>query len=148
MLRMFNDCIAVLCGYIAVLLFTRKNWRVGCLVYSLGVSVKMNMLLYAPGVLLALLLGTGYTETFICLSICAAVQVVLGLPFLTTYPVQYLMKAFELNRVFTYKWTVNFKFLPEEVFVSKPLSLLLLALTVLGIVAFAAKWVQEVSMSR
>jgi alpha-1,3-mannosyltransferase len=48
--------------------------------------------------------------------------------------------------VFTYKWTVNFKFLPEEVFVSKPLSLLLLGLTVLGIVAFAAKWIQEVSI--
>jgi alpha-1,3-mannosyltransferase len=148
MLRMFNDCIAVLCGYIAVLLFTKKSWRVGCLIYSLGVSVKMNMLLYAPGVLLVLLLGTGYIETFICLSICAAVQVLLGLPFLTTYPVQYLMKAFELSRVFTYKWTVNFKFLPEEVFVSKPLSLLLLALTVLGIVTFAAKWIREVRMCR
>lgn len=132
MLRMFNDCIAVLCGYVAILLFTKKHWRVGCFVYSVGVSVKMNMLLYAPGVLLVLLMGTGYLETFVCLSICAVVQVVLGWPFLSTYPVQYLQKAFELSRVFTYKWTVNFKFLSEEVFVGKPLSLLLLALTIIG----------------
>lgn len=132
MLRMFNDCIAVLCGYIAILLFTKRHWRWGCFIYSIGVSVKMNMLLYAPGVLLVLLMGTGYIETIVCLSICAGAQVLLGLPFLTTYPVQYLMKAFELNRVFTYKWTVNYKFLPEEVFVAKPLSLLLLGLTVLG----------------
>ena len=145
MLRMFNDCIAVLCGYIALLLFTKKNWRVGCLIYSLGVSVKMNMLLYAPGVLLVLLMGTGLTETIICLGICAGVQIMLGLPFFTTYPVQYLQKAFELSRVFTYKWTVNFKFLPEEVFVGKPLSIALLALTVLAIVIFAMKWFREVS---
>jgi len=134
MLRMFNDCIAVLCGYFAILLFTRKNWRTGCFFYSVGVSVKMNMLLYAPGVLLVLLMGTGYVETIVCLSICAGVQLVLGYPFLSTYPKQYLMKSFELNRVFTYKWTVNFKFFPEEVFVAKPLSILLLVLTVIGMI--------------
>ena len=133
MLRMFNDCIAVLCGYLAVLLFTKKNWRIGCAVYSLGVSVKMNMLLYAPGVLLILLLGTsGLVETIFCLAICAAVQLILGYPFLSTYPVQYLTKAFELSRVFMYKWTVNFKFLSEEIFVSKSLSSALLMCTILG----------------
>lgn len=132
MLRMFNDCIAVLCGYLAILLFTKKHWRVGCLVYSFGVSIKMNMLLYAPGVLLVLLMGTGILETIVCLSICAGLQLALGWPFLSTYPIQYLAKSFELNRVFTYKWTVNFKFLPEHVFTGKPLSIILLALTVLG----------------
>ena len=145
MLRMFNDCIAVFCGYLAILLFTKNNWRVGCLIYSIGVSIKMNMLLYAPGVLLVLLMGTGFIETILCLSICAIVQIVLGLPFLSTYPVQYVQKAFELSRVFTYKWTVNFKFLPEEVFTSKPLSILLLTLTAVCFILFAVKWVTEVS---
>jgi alpha-1,3-mannosyltransferase len=143
-LRMFNDCVAVLFGYIGFLLFINKRWRAGSLWYSLAVSVKMNMLLYAPGVLLVLLMGTGIQETVVCLSTCALTQVVLGLPFLTTYPVQYLTKAFELSRVFTYKWTVNLKFFPEEVFVSKPLSLLLLGLTVVTLVAFALKWIREV----
>ena len=43
------------------------------------------------------------------LSICASVQLVLALPFLTTYPVEYLKGAFDLGRVFMFKWTVNFK---------------------------------------
>ena len=33
----------------------------------------------------------------------------LALPFLTTYPVEYLKGAFDLGRVFMFKWTVNFK---------------------------------------
>ena len=48
-LRLFNDCIAVLFGYIAIVLFTRTRYRIGCLSYSFAVSIKMNMFLYAPG---------------------------------------------------------------------------------------------------
>jgi alpha-1,3-mannosyltransferase len=98
-----------------------------------AVSVKMNMLLYAPGVLLVLLIATGLQETFICLSICAAVQLVLGYPFLSTFPVEYLTRSFDVKRVFMYKWTVNLKFLPEDIFIGKQLSVLLLILTLTGI---------------
>lgn len=96
------------------------------------VSVKMNMLLYAPGVLLVLLIGIGLKETVICLSVCAALQVVLGYPFLIDFPIEYLTRSFDVKRVFMYKWTVNFKFLSEEIFVGKSLSILLLVLTVAG----------------
>ena len=142
-LRMFNDCVAVVCGYLAVLLFCRRRWRWGCLVYSFGVGIKMNMLLYAPGVLLVLLVGCGVLETIVCLSICAGLQLALGWPFLTTFPVQYLTRSFDLGRVFMYKWTVNFKFLPEDMFLSKSLSIVLL-LSTLGVWAlFAHKWITE-----
>jgi alpha-1,3-mannosyltransferase len=90
------------------------------------------MLLYAPGVLLILLLGSGWLETILCLSICAAVQVVLAYPFLSTYPLEYLQRSFDLGRVFMHKWTVNYKFIPEDIFVSKTFSLILLGLTVVG----------------
>lgn len=140
MLRLFNDCIAAAMGYGAILSFVMGKWQIGCFIYSIGVSVKMNMLLYAPGILLLLLTYLGYFETFICLSICAIVQLVLGFPFLSTYPVEYLSKAFELSRVFMYKWTVNFKFLPEDVFLSKTLSIALLLCTIAGYVLFAWKW--------
>ena len=143
MLRMFNDCIAAMCGYIAVLLFMRSNNRVASFIYSVGVGIKMNMLLYAPGVLLVLLMSGGFQETFVCLSICAIVQLVLAYPFITTFPLEYLSKSFELNRTFDYKWTVNFKFLSEELFVGKSLSLLLLVLTVITVVMFAYKWITE-----
>jgi alpha-1,3-mannosyltransferase len=145
MLRMFNDCIAVFLGYVAMTLFLKHRFRLGCLMYSLAVSVKMNMLLQAPGVLLVLLLATGLQETFVCLSICAVVQLVLGLPFLTTFPLEYLQRAFDLGRVFMHKWTVNFKFLDEEIFISKWLSIALLLLTVAAFAAFGFKWIVEVS---
>lgn len=144
MLRCFNDCIAILFGYLAILHFAKHKWYIACVFYSLAVSIKMNMLLYAPGILLVLLLGTsGVQQTAICLSICAGIQLLLGLPFLTTYPIEYLSRAFDLNRTFEYQWTVNFRFLPEDIFVSKRLSLFLLFLTALAYTAFAYKWIQE-----
>eukprot|EP00981_Chlorochromonas_danica_P009727 scaffold2801_cov161-Ochromonas_danica.AAC.7 len=145
MLRMFNDCIAVLLGHIAMYLFCKYHWRVGCATYSLAVSVKMNLLLYAPGLLFLLLLANGVRETILCLSICAGVQLILGAPFLLTYPISYISKAFEFGRVFTYIWTVNFKFLPEEFFVSKYLSAFLLLLTIMGYLIFARKWLVQVA---
>lgn len=51
----------------------------------------------------------------------------------------YLSKAFELSRVFTYKWTVNWKFLPEELFVSRELALLLLGCHLFFMVLFLDK---------
>ncbi len=129
---MFNDCIALFFGYIAIYLFIKRKWRFGCLFYSFSVGIKMNMLLQAPGILLVLILGTGLSEAIICLSICASVQLVLGYPFLTTYPIEYLKRSFDLGRVFLYKWTVNFKFLPEEIFVSKFFSIFLLLATLIG----------------
>jgi len=142
-LRMFNDCVAVALGYLAVWLFCRGRLRWGAAAYSCAVSVKMNMFLHAPGVLAVFLLAGGWLETVVCLGICAGVQVVLGWPFLTTFPVAYLTRAFDLGRVFLYKWTVNFKFLPEDVFVSRPLSVALLLATVAVWGLFARKWVRE-----
>ena len=143
MLRMFNDTIAAFLGYVAILLFMQRKLRVGCFVYSLGVGTKMNLLLFAPGVLLVLLLAAGWRESLLCLSICAATQLAIGYPFLSTYPLQYLKKAFELSRVFMYKWTVNFKFLEESVFLSKGLSVALLLLTLGGMVTMYIKWLSE-----
>jgi len=115
--------------YLAVALFCRRNWRIGCAIYSLAVSIKMNILLCAPGLLLLLLQGNSLSETILCLATCGFIQLALGLPFLTTYPIQYLRGAFDLGRVFMFKWTVNWKFLPPAVFVSKGLAAGLLAAT-------------------
>lgn len=82
----------------------------------------------------------------------------------------YLSRAFELSRVFFYKWTVNFKFLPEDVskrrrrgccthtrtrthtpdlspcavhtqvFIGKPLAAVLLAATAVVMLLFVIKW--------
>ena len=87
-LRLFNDCIAIAFVYVAICYFCFRRWKTGCLFYSLAVSIKMNILLYAPGLLLLLLEDNSLADTFICLSICALVQIVLAYPFLSTFPVE------------------------------------------------------------
>lgn len=53
----------------------------------------------------------------------------------------YLKKAFELSRVFLFKWTVNWRFVGEETFLSKPFSQLLLVAHAGLLAAFAAsRW--------
>jgi len=143
-LRMFNDGVATLFGYFALVLLTQRKYRTASIIHSIAISIKMNILLHSPGVLMVLLVGAGWLETVKCLSLCAIVQLLLGLPFLSTFPIEYLTKAFELGRVFMYKWTVNFKFLPESVFVSKEFSLALLLLTLTAYILFAIKWIKEV----
>ena len=108
------------------------------------VSVKMNVLLYAPALLLVYLTVLGLPHTFVQLSICAGVQVlspylvfaslrfiffqvVLALPFLASHPLNYVIGAFNLGRVFLFQWTVNWRFLPEEIFLARWFHLLLLA---------------------
>lgn len=142
-LRLFNDGVAMWLLYAAVFLFLLNRWRFGCAVYSLAVGVKMNILLSAPGLLLVLLQANGMIGTIVCLSICAGIQLLLGSPFLLHHPVAYLARSFELGRVFKYEWTVNFKFLSEEAFVSQMLSVALLALTVIVLVLFAVKWLRS-----
>ncbi|CAI5720061.1 hypothetical protein KXD40_004244 [Peronospora effusa] len=126
MLRMFNDGVAMMLLFIAVYLFARQRWRWGCVVFSLAVSIKMNVLLFAPALFFLLLQSCGILRTAWYLFICAAIQIVLGYPFLKHNWSSYLNKAFELDRVFEFKWTVNWRFLDEETFVSGGFALLLL----------------------
>ena len=116
-------------------------WTLGCVVFSLAVSIKMNVLLFAPGLFLLLLQkNQSLLGTIRHLSVCASVQLALGWPFLTTYPISYVKKAFEFDRVFFFMWTVNWKFLPEEMFVSKPWALVLLLCHLGTLALLAKKW--------
>ena len=109
-LRLFNDAPAMLLFYGSTYLFMKSKWKLGCLFFSLAVSIKMNVLLFAPGLLLLLLQANqNLIGTILCLGICAIVQIILGAPFLLTFPVSYIRKAFELDRVFFFQWTVNWK---------------------------------------
>jgi alpha-1,3-mannosyltransferase len=142
-LRLFNEGPTMLLLYLSVLLFAKNYWKSGCFVFSLAVSIKMNVLLFAPGLLLLLLqVNEDLFDTVVHLAICGLTQVFLGAPFLFSYPESYLRKAFEFDRVFFYKWTVNWKILDEETFVSKPVSLLLLSCHVSVLAMFTFLWLQ------
>lgn len=148
-LRLFNDCVAMLLLYTAVYIFSHRRWKLGCVFFSLAVSIKMNILLFAPGLLLLLLEDNTYLDTFLCLAICGSIQLVLGAPFLLTFPSEYIKGSFDLGRVFMFKWTVNWKFLPEEVFVGKPLALGLLAVTLaVWALVFCVKWRSSTARER
>jgi alpha-1,3-mannosyltransferase len=153
MLRLFNDGPTMLLLYLSMLLFLHHRWNMGCFIFSLAVSCKMNVLLFAPGLLLLLLqVGSDFWNSVVLqrlLLCCALPQVLLGAPFLLRFPESYLRKAFELDRVFFYQWTVNFKFLPEEMFISKPWALMLLACH-LGTLCYLLtfRWLQQTAQEQ
>lgn len=135
-LRLFNDPIAVLLFYLSLNLFISSKWFLGSLFYSLAVSVKMNILLYAPSLLIAYLTNLTFFETFKNLFICGIVQLILGIPFLFVNAYSYLKGSFDLGRVFEHKWTVNYRFLTREIFEDKMFHICLLGLHLLLLIIF------------
>jgi hypothetical protein len=112
MLRLFNEGPTMLLLYFCLYFLINNHWNSGCFAFSYAVSIKMNVLLFAPGLLLLLIQQSrgNYLVVIRRLLVCCALpQLVLGAPFLLTYPESYLRKAFELDRVFFFKWTVNWK---------------------------------------
>ncbi|XP_054691284.1 dol-P-Man:Man(5)GlcNAc(2)-PP-Dol alpha-1,3-mannosyltransferase [Grus americana] len=136
-LRLFNDPVAMAILFLAINLFLEEHWSWGCLLFSLAVSVKMNILLFAPGLLFLLLQRFGLLGCIPKLCICAVLQVILGLPFLLVNPVGYLTRSFDLGRQFQFKWTVNWRFLPEEVFQNRAFHAMLLLAHLAGLGLFA-----------
>lgn len=136
-LRLFNDPIAILFLYLALNLFMDGQFSLGSMFYSIAVSIKMNILLFAPALLLFYIVSTGYKKTFQQLCICAVIQLILGSPFLVTYPVEYIKGAFDLGRIFEHKWTVNYRFLDRSVFENRTFHLGLLLLHVILLAVFA-----------
>jgi alpha-1,3-mannosyltransferase len=140
-LRLFNDGVAMLLLYFAVFLMCSRRVRLGSLVFSAAVSIKMNVLLFAPGLLVVWTKTLSPLRVVENLVICAMLQIVLAMPFLVYDPVGYFSKAFELDRVFSYRWTVNYKFLPEDLFADRRFGAALLVLTAsCWTVAYWRRW--------
>ncbi|XP_048659954.1 dol-P-Man:Man(5)GlcNAc(2)-PP-Dol alpha-1,3-mannosyltransferase isoform X1 [Marmota marmota marmota] len=140
-LRLFNDPVAMALLFLSINLFLAQRWGWGCCCFSLAVSVKMNVLLFAPGLLFLLLMQFGFRGALPKLGICAVLQVVLGLPFLLENPIGYLSRSFDLGRQFLFRWTVNWRFLPEALFLHRAFHLALLAAHLTLLLLFAlCRW--------
>ncbi len=137
MLRLFNDPVAMLFAYVSVLLFQRRKWVIGSVFFSLGTSVKMNVLLMLPGLLVLLVGGTSFGTAVFALATMVGVQVALGAPFLLTYPWEYLGRAFEFNRVFDQPFSINYQFVSNDVFTSKTFTGALLLAHLVTLIALA-----------
>jgi len=138
-LRLFNDGPASILVWLSFLFLLKRNFPLASLFYSLSVSIKMNNLLFAPALGVIFVRNLSLCSTIGNLFICAIVQLAAGFEFLITYPAEYVSRAFEFSRKFQYKWTVNFKFLSEELFLDSRLHLALLAAHLGALVLFCAK---------
>ncbi|GFQ66619.1 dol-P-Man:Man(5)GlcNAc(2)-PP-Dol alpha-1,3-mannosyltransferase [Trichonephila clavata] len=142
-LRLFNDPVAIFFLFVALNYFSDDKWYTGCFFFSFAVSIKMNIMLFAPGLLFVLLHSIGMRETFYCISLCGIIQLLVGLPFLLTNPVSYISRSFDLGRIFLYEWTVNWRLIPEEIFVNRVFHLCLLLLHLIILAAFAYSWTRK-----
>ena len=75
-------------------------------------------------------------------------QITLAFPFLPANAKGYLARSFELTRQFLFKWTVNWRFVGEETFLSKEFSITLIAVHLTLLVAFAlTRWTRPSGLS-
>ena len=101
-------------------------------------------MLYLPGIMVVTCKERGLLTTIRHVVIIVAFQGLFGLPFLQEYPWEYLAGAFDFSRMFLYKWTVNWRFVPEEIFISKIFAQGLLTIHLAILVVFLLKrWFVE-----
>ncbi|KAE8146233.1 glycosyltransferase [Aspergillus avenaceus] len=142
-LRLFNDGLAACAMWVAILLFLNRKWTAGVVVWSTGVAVKMTLLLLAPAIAVVTVLSLSVVPSIRLGVVALLVQVLLAIPFLQGNATGYVARAFELTRQFMFKWTVNWRFVGEEWFLSKQFSGALLALHLCLLVVFAAtRWLE------
>lgn len=130
MLRLFNDPVAMLFLNIAIYRAVHNKWAECVTWFSLALSVKMNILLYLPGLLLCLFLARGSRYIIKAIIEIVVSQVLVALPFLWHDAPAYLSRAFEFSRIFEQKWSVNWQFLSRELFTDPRFHLCLLGLHV------------------
>ncbi|KAL8720193.1 MAG: hypothetical protein Q9225_002923 [Loekoesia sp. 1 TL-2023] len=143
LLRLFNDCFAVGFLFVAIYAYQHRIWTVGSVAYSFGVGTKMSLLLAGPAVgivlLQALLLRRALNAAFLM----AQVQITIAWPFIPVNPIGYLSRAFEFSRQFLYKWTVNWRFVDEKMFLSQEFAVALATANLGFLALFAAtRWLR------
>lgn len=152
-LRLFNDCWTT-CSILGMIIllqqassFNKSNKLITfmlCLLsadlYSISISIKMNALLYLPGfiIIVYFLLDENLIKFLITLLIIPLIQLIMGWNFLLPLYYNdeialiirwnYINQAFNFKRKFLYEWTVNWKFIPESIFLSNEFSSILLVL--------------------
>lgn len=113
-------------------------------VYSIGLSIKMNLLLFAPGIGAFVFVKYGFYYLMLTGTSVIAVQLFLAVPFFCSCPYEYIISAFNFGRVFLYKWTVNWRCIDEELFLDKRFHLFLLGLHIFFLVFIAfTLWFRE-----
>lgn len=75
LLRLFNDCFAVIFLFLAISCYQRRMWTAGSLAYSFGLCVKMSLLLALPAIAVVLWQGMGRNRALRQAGLMAQLQV-------------------------------------------------------------------------
>ncbi|KAF9500972.1 mannosyltransferase [Pleurotus eryngii] len=139
-LRLFNDCWSMNAALASVLAYQLEMDDLAVLLYSTALSIKMSVLLYLPGLLVLLYKRRGLLTTFRQMITIISFQAVIARTFIKIDLSAYLNGAFDLSRVFLFKWTVNWRMLGEGLFLDRRWAVGLLAGHVSVLVAFGYRW--------
>lgn len=149
LLRLFNDPIAVLFAYASFYAMLRKHHAISAFLLSFAISIKMNILLFVPAYALVFYEDLGIYKSIKHALVALTTQIILAGPFLYSNPIGYLKRAFDFNRVFLHKWTVNWRFLDEETFTSPDFfKILLIAHVVVLFFMFWSRWLNIIFMKK
>ena len=145
LLRLFNDCWATLGLWLAIYMMQRRRFEVGALMWGLGLGVKMTLLLAAPAIGVVLLQAIGTGESIFTGLYVFGLHILMAMPFflegMENPGFSYIQRAFDFGRQFLYKWTVNWRFVDEETFLSREFAISLLMIHVsLLLFFFQTKW--------
>lgn len=136
LLRLFNDPVAILFMNWCILSAMNNQWKTSVLLYSVALSIKMNILLYLPGLLLVLNWAGNYVYTLLALCFIIAFQLSIAIPFLITNSKGYFTMAFDFSRIFDQKESAYWQFFPNEIFISRVFHTSLLVLHVIFLLIF------------
>ncbi|QSL64261.1 hypothetical protein MERGE_000417 [Pneumocystis wakefieldiae] len=137
LLRLFNDCWAMLFSYIGIYAYVQNLWTLGTFFFAIALGIKMNVLLFFPAIAIILFQILGLRRTLYHFLLIFGIQTLLFIPFIS-YKKEYISRAFDFSHVFLYEWSVNWKFLSEDVFFSKKFSFLLLFIHILTLFVFSS----------
>ncbi|KAK4047848.1 dolichyl-P-Man:Man(5)GlcNAc(2)-PP-dolichol alpha-1,3-mannosyltransferase [Microbotryomycetes sp. JL201] len=109
---------------------------------SLALSVKMNLLLFLPGLVFVWTTSLGFIQLLGHLTAVALVQLVVALPFASSSSglSTYFSTSFNFSREFLWEWTVNWRWLGQAAFESPELSGLLLIVHLIVLIFFGSSW--------
>jgi alpha-1,3-mannosyltransferase len=125
-----------------VCILKNKSPAISILCFSVGASIKMNALLWAPGVAYHFLMQIGLKKTLLAARAGLLWQLLVGSPFLLTYPRSYIKNSWNLGRQFAWFNSVNWKWLPRSVFYSHwfHATLMCLHLFFLAVILYEARY--------
>lgn len=115
--RCFNDCFTMLYFYIGLyLLISRNRIVLSTIFFGIALSCKMNVVLFLPGIFYIYIKKKGPIFLISQIILILLIQILMGLPFILTYPLSYLKGAYNVTRVFDLSESINWQFLSLDTF--------------------------------